>query len=44
MFQLIQKPDDGLAWNVIAFSERHPRLVGYRDLQAHKLPGLEPLV
>ncbi len=24
VFQLIQKPDDSLAWNLIAFGERHP--------------------
>ena len=24
VFQLIQKPDDSLAWNMIAFGERHP--------------------
>ncbi|MGA2455778.1 MAG: hypothetical protein ABSG93_19930 [Solirubrobacteraceae bacterium] len=38
MFQLIQKPDDSLAWNVSAIGERHPANERTRDVyeRAHK--------
>lgn len=38
VFQLIQKPDDGLAWNMIAFGERHPADERTRNVyeRAHK--------
>ena len=38
VFQLIQKPDDSLAWNLIAFGERHPANDRTRDVyeRAHK--------
>ena len=38
VFQLIQMPDDGLAWNLIAFGERHPANERTRNVyeRAHK--------
>jgi len=38
VFQLIQKPDDSLAWNMIAFGERHPGDERTRNVyeRAHK--------
>jgi hypothetical protein len=38
VFQLIQKPDDSLAWNLIAFGERHPVNERTRNVyeRAHK--------
>jgi hypothetical protein len=38
VFQLIQKPDDSLAWNLIAFGERHPANERTRNVyeRAHK--------
>lgn len=38
VFQLIQKADDSLAWNLIAFGERHPASERIRDVyeRAHK--------
>jgi hypothetical protein len=38
VFQLIQKPDDSLAWNLIAFGERHPSNERTRNVyeRAHK--------
>jgi hypothetical protein len=38
VFQLIQKPDDSLAWNVSAIGERHPANERTRDVyeRAHK--------
>lgn len=38
VFQLIQKPDSSLAWNLIAFGERHPADERTRDVyeRAHK--------
>lgn len=38
VFQLIQKPDDSLAWNMIAFGERHPAGERTRNVyeRAHK--------
>ncbi len=38
VFQLIQKPDNSLAWNLIAFGERHPVNDRTRDVyeRAHK--------
>jgi hypothetical protein len=38
VFQLIQKPDDRLAWNLIAFGERHPANQRTRNVyeRAHK--------
>jgi hypothetical protein len=38
VFQLIQKPDDSLAWNLIAFGERHPVNERSRNVyeRAHK--------
>jgi hypothetical protein len=38
VFQLIQKPDDSLAWNMIAFGERHPADERTRNVyeRAHK--------
>lgn len=38
VFQLIQKPDASLAWNLIAFGERHPTNERTRDVyeRAHK--------
>lgn len=38
VFQLIQKPDDSLAWNLIAFGERHPTNNRTRSVyeRAHK--------
>jgi hypothetical protein len=38
VFQLIRKPDDSLAWNMIAFGERHPADKRTRDVyeRAHK--------
>lgn len=45
VFQLIQKPDDSLAWNLIAFGERHPASERTRNVyeRAHKrLHGRHP--
>jgi hypothetical protein len=38
VFQLIQTPDDSLAWNLIAFGERHPTNERTRTVyeRAHK--------
>jgi len=38
VFQLIQKPDDSLAWSMIAFGERHPADERTRNIyeRAHK--------
>jgi hypothetical protein len=38
VFQLIQKPDERLAWNMIAFGERHPANERTRNVyeRAHK--------
>jgi hypothetical protein len=38
VFQLIQRPDDSLAWNMIAFGERHPGNERTRNVyeRAHK--------
>lgn len=38
VFQLIQKPDNTLAWNLIAFGERHPANERTRNVyeRAHK--------
>jgi hypothetical protein len=38
VFQLIQKPDSSLAWNLIAFGERHPTNERTRNVyeRAHK--------
>jgi hypothetical protein len=38
VFQLIQKPDNSLAWNMIAFGERHPADKRTRNVyeRAHK--------
>lgn len=38
VFQLIQKPDESLAWNLIAFGERHPASDRTRNVyeRAHK--------
>jgi hypothetical protein len=38
VFQLIQKPDHSLAWNLIAFGERHPANARTRNVyeRAHK--------
>lgn len=38
VFQLTQKPDDSLAWNLIAFGERHPANQTVRNVyeRAHK--------
>jgi hypothetical protein len=38
VFQLIQKPDDSLAWSMIAFGERHPADERTRNVyeRAHK--------
>ena len=38
VFQLIQKPDNSLAWNLIAFGERHPANERTRNVyeRAHK--------
>lgn len=38
VFQLIQKPDESLAWNLIAFGERHPDNERTRNVyeRAHK--------
>lgn len=38
VFQLIQKPDNSLAWNMIAFGERHPANPRSRNVyeRAHK--------
>ena len=38
VFQLIQKPDGSLAWNLIAFGERHPANERTRNVyeRAHK--------
>jgi hypothetical protein len=38
VFQLIQKPDHSLAWNMIAFGERHPASERSRNVyeRAHK--------
>lgn len=38
VFQLIQKRDDSLAWNLIAFGERHPANERTRNVyeRAHK--------
>lgn len=38
VFQLIQKPDGGLAWNMIAYGERHPADERTRNVyeRAHK--------
>jgi hypothetical protein len=38
VFQLTQKPDDSLAWNLIAFGERHPANERTRNVyeRAHK--------
>jgi len=38
VFQLIQKPDDSPAWNLIAFGERHPANERTRNVyeRAHK--------
>jgi hypothetical protein len=38
VFQLIQKPDDSLAWSLIAFGERHPVNERTRNVyeRAHK--------
>jgi hypothetical protein len=38
VFQLIQKPDNSLAWNLIAFGERHPVNERTRNVyeRAHK--------
>ncbi len=38
VFQLIQKPDDSLVWNLIAFGERHPTNERTRNVyeRAHK--------
>jgi hypothetical protein len=45
VFQLIQKPDHSLAWNLIAFGERHPANARTRNVyeRAHKrLQGRYP--
>ncbi len=45
VFQLIQKPDGSLAWNLIAFGERHPANKRTRNVyeRAHKrLQGRYP--
>lgn len=38
VFQLVQKPDDSLAWNMIGFGERHPADERTRNVyeRAHK--------
>jgi hypothetical protein len=38
VFQLIQKPDNSLAWNLLAFGERHPANQRTRNVyeRAHK--------
>jgi hypothetical protein len=38
VFQLIQKPEDSLAWNLVAFGERHPANERTRDVyeRAHR--------
>jgi hypothetical protein len=38
VFQLVQKPDDSLAWSLIAFGERHPSNERTRNVyeRAHK--------
>jgi hypothetical protein len=38
VFQLIQKPDNSLAWNMVAFGERHPTDKRTRNVyeRAHK--------
>jgi hypothetical protein len=38
VFQLIQKPDDSLAWSLVAFGERHPANERTRNVyeRAHK--------
>jgi hypothetical protein len=38
VFQLVQKPDDSLAWNLTAFGERHPANSRTRNVyeRAHK--------